>query len=221
MIKKTIEGILAGILISLGGSVFLALATTSTIDPPRVGNGFDGKVAGAFFFTVALLCICYKGYSLFTGKVGYLPESHTKEDVSVLLWGLLGNVIGTLVCGVLVALALPALHDNAEIISAAKLTQAWWQTLIRAFFCGILMYLAVSIFRDKKTPAAILFCVPVFILAGFEHSVADMFYFAAGYSFDLKTLLFIVVVLVGNALGGMILPALRILGEKTVKKEEN
>ena len=48
----------------------------------------------------------------------------------------------------------------------------------RVFFagvlCGILMYTAVWVYKQKNTAAAIFFCVPVFILAGFEHSIADM-----------------------------------------------
>lgn len=205
MIKKTVEGILAGILISIGGTVYLSC---------------QDKVVGALFFSVALLCICFKGYSLFTGKVGYIPEKHDKEAFSVLLWGLLGNLIGTVACGALLAVAIPAVKTAATVAVAAKLTQAWWQTLVRALFCGVLMYLAVSIYRDNKTPLAIVFCIPVFILSGFEHSIADMFYFAAGFSFDFKSLLFIVIVLVGNALGGMLMPFLRIVTQEKKPAEK-
>jgi len=51
--------------------------------------------------------------------------------------------------------------------------------------------------------------VPVFILAGFEHSIADMFYFCAGGQFTLEALVFILVVILGNAVGGIIIPAAR------------
>ena len=206
MIKKTIEGVLAGIMIAIGGSVFVAC---------------DDKVVGSVFFSVALLTICMKGYSLFTGKVGFIPQSHKKEDISALLWGLLGNLIGTVVCGLLVATALPKLHAASEVIAAAKLSQSFIETLIRAFFCGVLMYAAVSIFREHKSSLGIFFCVPTFILAGFEHLIADMFYLALGYSFDVKSLLFILTVLLGNALGAMTMTSLRLLGEKSEKKTQN
>ena len=202
MIKKTVEGILAGILISIGGAVYVACTD---------------KVVGAIFFSVALLCICYQGYSLYTGKVSFMLERHDKEAFAVLFWGLLGNVIGTLLCGVLVALGVPALHDAAEIIVEAKLTQEIWQTLIRSFFCGMLVYLAVVIFRDKKTPIGTLFCIPTFILAGFEHSIADMFYFFLGYSFTWQSALFLFVVVVGNSIGGLFLPFLRFICEHKSK----
>ena len=79
------------------------------------------------------------------------------------------------------------------------------------------MYLAVSIYRDNKTPMGILFCVPVFILAGFEHSIADVFYFGASGIFSLKVPLFFAVVMLGNSFGGLLLPFIN--GVKAMAKE--
>lgn len=200
MLNKIASGVCAGILISIGGSVFLSC---------------ENKVIGALLFTVALLCICYKGYSLFTGKVGYLPEKADKEAFSVLLLGLLGNAIGTVCCGFLLRVAVPAIGAAAETLCSGKLeTQALWQTFVRAVFCGILMYLAVSIFRDSKTPLAILFCIPVFILSGFEHSIADLYYFAASGIVSLRAFAFLWVVIAGNSVGGVLLGLLMKLGGK-------
>lgn len=205
ILRKITEGFMAGLLIAIGGAVYLAS---------------DNKVVGAVFFSVALLSICMKGYSLFTGKVGYLPEKHGKEAFSVLFLGLLGNFLATLLFGLLLSAALPNLHTTAAFLCAGKLAnQLWWQTLIRAFFCGVLMYLAVSTYRDNKTPLGILFCVPVFILSGFEHSIADMAYFATAREFSPKALLFLLLVLLGNAVGGMLLPALRLLTTPRKKEE--
>lgn len=196
MLRKLTDGILAGIMISLGGSVFVAC---------------DNRYIGAVLFTVALLCICIKGYALFTGKVGYIVLSHKKDDVSALLLSLLGNIIGSMGAGLLIMVALPKLKETALIMCQTKLTQNWYETLIRAFFCGILMFLAVSIYREKKSIVGILFCVPVFIVAGFEHSIADMYYFALSGIMSneaLKSVVFLALVVLGNALGGMLLPLL-------------
>lgn len=193
MLKKIMSGISSGIIISISGALYLAC---------------DNKYVGAVLFSVALICICHKGYSLYTGKIGFIPEKHGKEEFSVLLLGLLGNVIGTVLCGYLIRLGLPAVGEAAEAVCTGKLTQTFLQTLIRGFFCGVLMYLAVSIFRDKNTIAGIVFCIPVFILAGFEHSVADMFYFAASGIVSLKAFAFIWVVILGNSIGAMVLPAI-------------
>ncbi len=202
MLKNIINGIAAGTLIAIGGSVYMSC---------------DNKYIGAILFSVALLCICYKGYSLFTGKVGFMPEKHDGEAWSVLLWGLFGNFIATVGFGFLIRYANSAIGAAAEAACAAKLTQAMPQTLIRAFFCGILMYLAVSVYRDKQSIAGIFFCVPVFILSGFEHSIANMFYFGASGKIDLDVIIYLVIVIIGNAIGGIFLPLLSILCNKEKK----
>ena len=191
MLKKLLGGVAAGVVIGLGGSVFLAS---------------ENKVVGAALFTVALLCICCKGYNLYTGKIGFIPENHDREAVTELFLGLAGNVLGTLVSGLMLRAALPALGETATALATGKLSQTFLQTLLRGVFCGILMYLAVSIFKEKQTPLGVIFCIPVFILSGFEHSVADMFYFAAGSVFTLPAIGFIASVVLGNTLGGVLLP---------------
>ena len=195
MLKLTIDGIKAGIMIAIGGSVFLAC---------------ENRYIGAILFSVALLSICLKGYSLFTGKVGYLPENHSKKAVKILLCGLLGNIVSTILLGFAVSFANPALGEAAKVICEAKLSQEALQTFIRAFFCGVLMYMAVSTYREKNTLAGIFFCVPVFILSGFEHSIANMFYFGASGIVSLEAFAYIWTVILGNSIGGMLFPILKL-----------
>lgn len=199
MLKQIINGVFAGILISVGGAVYLSC---------------ENKYAGAVLFAVALLCICYQGYSLYTGKICYIPEKHTKDEFSVLLTGLLGNVTATTVCGYAIAYAIPKLKEVAFNSCTMKLEQNFLQTVIRAIFCGILIYLAVDIFKKHKTPLGIIFCIPVFILSGYEHSVADMFYFAASGIVSFKAFVFIWLVILGNTIGGMLIPSLSLIGGK-------
>ena len=206
MLRKIISGFLAGVLVSIGGTVYLSC---------------ENKSVGAVLFSVALLCICKKGYSLYTGKIGFIPERHGREDVSVLLFGLLGNILATLLCGFALRYALPAVYENAPLICAAKLSQSAGSTLIRAAFCGILMYLAVCIYRDRENIVGILFCIPVFILSGYEHSVANLFYFAAG-GFSWSAVLYIAIVFVGNTCGSMLFAILESVGkDKTENGKES
>ena len=198
MLKLIIDGIKAGIMIAIGGSVFLSC---------------ENRYIGAILFSVALLCICLKGYSLFTGKVGYLPENHSKEAVKILLCGLLGNIVSTILLGFAVSFANPALGEAAKVICEAKLSQEALQTFVRAFFCGVLMYMAVSTYREKGTLAGIFFCVPVFILSGFEHSIANIFYFGASGIINMDSIIYLAVVIAGNSVGGMAMPILNILGK--------
>ncbi len=202
MLKKVIDGVLAGIMITIGGCVFLSCASEGQ------------KYLGAVMFSVALLCICFRGYSLFTGKVGFIPEKHDKEAFSVLLLGLLGNAIGTIGGGFAAKYATPGIVAKATEICSLKLEQEIGQTLIRAVLCGILMYLAVSIYRENKSISGIFFCVPVFILSGFEHSIANMFYFAASEIVSLHAFGYLWLVILGNAIGGMLMPALSMIGGK-------
>lgn len=194
------DGILAGVMVSIGGTVLLSV---------------DNRYIGAALFSIALLVICYFGFNLYTGKVGFLWNSHGRAELSIAFLGLLGNLLGALLAGLLIAIALPQLRETAVAACEKRLMQLPVQTLLRGFFCGILMYSAVWIYREKKTAAGILFCIPVFILAGFEHSVADMFYFALAGLFTRKAVVFILLAVLGNSLGGMFIPAVQSLkGEK-------
>ncbi len=195
-VGMVVRGLQAGLLISIGGAVYLAFHDDT----------LASRAIGAVFFSVALLCICKMGYSLYTGKIGFMLERHDGEAVSVLLWGLLGDLLSTILLGSILRLGVPSAGETAAMLCAAKLGQAWWQTLIRSAFCGVLMYLAVAIYR-KGSIVGILFCVPVFILAGFEHSVADVFYFAAaGGALSVQSVIFITVAIIGNTIGAWVLP---------------
>lgn len=198
MLSKFCNGICAGLLITVGGCVFLSC---------------EDRTVGALFFCVALLCICMKGYSLYTGKICYIigdTKADAKNAWSVLLLGLAGNIAACLLCGLAVRYAIPNIGKAAEALCAGKLAaQTLPQTLIRAIFCGMMVYLSVAIYKEKNTPAGILFCIPTFILSGFEHSIADMFYFGAAADFSADAILFILVVIVGNSIGGLLLPLLQ------------
>ena len=203
VIRKTVSGFEAGLMVSIGGVVFLSC---------------DNRYVGAILFSMALLCICMKGYSIFTGKIGFIPEKHGKEEFSVLFLGLAGNFIGTLVCGLAFRYTFPAIGEAARVLCEGKLTQNVPQTLIRGIFCGVLMYMSVSIYRDKKSFLGIFFCIPTFILCGFEHTIADMFYFAASGIVSLEACGFLWIVMAGNVIGGMLMPLLSGIGDKENKK---
>ncbi len=205
IVKRIAEGFLAGMLISMGGAVFVAC-----YDPAIPYT----KYVGAVFFCMALLCICWKGFSLYTGKIGLVLQKHSKEDLSILLLGLLGNFIGTVVMGYLIAYAIPSIKEGAYALCAGKLEQGYLSALIRAVLCGIMVYLAVDIFNNHKSVLGVVFCIPVFILSGYEHSIADMFYFAASGIASWQALGYIWIIIIGNSLGALIIPALRMIGCK-------
>ncbi len=110
-----------------------------------------------------------------------------------------GNAIGTL-------LVAATQNVNTPEMVVAKLAMPWWLTFVKAIGCGILMYIAVDIYKTKQNYWGIITCIPAFILAGFEHSIADMFYiYCSNYchcgNITWKVGVFIIIVIVGNAIG--------------------
>ncbi len=208
--KKIIDGFLAGMLISLGGAVYLACRFGLTESP---AVPYYGQYVGALLFSMALLCICMRGYALYTGKIGLLPASHTKEDVSVLLLCLLGNVLGTVAFGYLIAYLFPHLKESAALLcgEAGKLGQGYHMGLLRAFLCGILVYLAIDLYRNNHSALGIVLCIPAFILSGYEHSIADMFYFAASGIASIEAFLYLMLIVLGNSAGALLIPLLQMI----------
>ncbi|MBQ7460216.1 MAG: formate/nitrite transporter family protein [Oscillospiraceae bacterium] len=182
----------AGIMIGIGGTIFVAS---------------DNRIIGAVLFSVGLLSICFFGMNLYTGKIGYIIGD---KDKLFYLFVWLGNLAGTVFTGALVRIAKPAYAEAAAKMLDAKFSMGFFQVLILSFFCGILMYIAVHNHREHPHSVSgvvgIFMCVTVFILAGFEHSIADMAYCAIGIrsAAELpKALLFILEVTLGNSLGAI------------------
>lgn len=77
---------------------------------------------------------------------------------------------------------------------------------VLGIFCGLLMYAAVEGYKRVQNPLILCFCVAVFILCGFEHCIADMFYYSLAGGWNGDVIVRILVITVGNSLGGMLLP---------------
>lgn len=186
------KAIAAGFSITIGATVYLVC---------------ENRVVGALLFSIGLFVICAFGMNLFTGKIGYVLDNKNHPNCFI-IW--LGNLLGCIIASGLVRLAKPALHETAAKLVAAKLELPWHSVLILGFFCGILMYLAVENYRSNPNDfgkvTGLFLCVSVFILCGFEHSVADMCYCVFGVSSvrELpRILLFLVLVSLANSAGAV------------------
>lgn len=188
-IQFLIKGILAGIFIGIGGMAFLSSPS---------------KIIGSILFSIGLFTILNFKLNLFTGKICYIIE---KKNYIEILLTLLGNIIGTFIFAELMMLAKGEVQQTAITMCENKLALDWWKILILGFFCNVLIYLAVHGFNHFDNPVnkffAIIFGVVVFIMCGFEHSIADMFYFFYAQSYSWHTLLFIFLVILGNLGGGI------------------
>ena len=194
-----LSGILAGVCIGLGGTVFLSL---------------DNKVLGALFFTVGLFTICTQGMHLYTGKVCYLFEKDLAYALDLIpIW--LGNLAGTFLLGTLVRCTriAPALVEKAQGLCETKLGDGLGSIFLLAVFCNMLIYIAVEGYNKNPHEVgkylALFFGVVVFILSGFEHCVANMYYFSIAGMWSGKTLLYVLVMTAGNSVGGWVFPVCR------------
>ncbi len=193
-LKILVRAILAGVMISIGGTIYLMC---------------ESKLLGAFLFSIGLYAICAFGLNLYTGKIGYAVDNKPKYLIELGIT-LLGNIIGTVACGYLLFLTRigDKLRSTASVISDVKLNDNLLSIFILAIFCGIIMYLAVDLFKrltDFGKYMGIFMGITVFILAGFEHCVANMYYFSAANMWTWKTALYVLVMIAGNSVGSILL----------------
>lgn len=199
--KIFLNAILAGLFIGIAGTVCMAV---------------PNAVMGAFLFGFGLLTIVSYGFKLYTGAIGYLAiqGKNTPRYLVELLLIWVGNLIGCFTVGQLVrqTRSFPGFAERVNAVCAAKVGDSLASWLILSFFCGILMYVAVETFKRKDELDAVVrvpvlfLCVAIFILSGFEHCIANMYYFSAADAWSWKALGAIGVMTLGNSLGGMLLP---------------
>ena len=202
---KTFTGaVLAGIAIGLGGLVFLSV---------------DNKVIGSFLFTIGLFTVCTMGFNLFTGKVCYTFQNDTAYKIGLpVIW--LGNLVGTGLtagCAWMTRVA-PAVSEKAMALCQTKLNDSILSLFFLGILCNIFIYIGVEGYKSNPHEfgkyLALVFGVMVFILCGTEHCVADMFYFWMAGAWSGQAVLRLLVITLGNAVGGVLLPLLRGLQNK-------
>ena len=190
-----INAILAGLCIGIGCNIYLSC---------------DSKYIGASLFSVGLITIITFGFNLYTGKVGYIITKGSKFIVDVLII-LFGNIIGCILFGLL----FPS--DVAAHMCFVKLSTDLLTIFYKSIMCGLLMFIAVDSYKINNNFLLTFLCIPTFILSKYEHSIADVVYLTMGGVFSPLSFRFIVVVILGNAIGGMLIPFCRKLKTKQYK----
>ena len=178
MIRKFIDAVFAGLSISIGALLYLTCTD---------------KVFGAIFFSVGLYTVLWFGFNLYTGKVGYVRKW---KEIPLMLFYILGNAVGCLVL-----FLFPEIRTD---MFEAKLAFPWYTVLAKSVICGILISIAVEQFK-RENAWAVLIAVPAFILCGAEHSIADIGYMILTRTFTLEAFGFLALVLVGNAVGSLLI----------------
>ena len=199
----SLKAIAAGFMISLGATVFLLQ---------------ENRIFSSFLFCLGLFVVCTFGLNLYTGRVGYLADNPWKNlRLVIISW--CGNFVGMQ----LSALLLGSTRIGASLAEAGqnlvdlKNADNPWSLFALGIYCGMLMYIAVACHnRGKKMGGpnllgyvGLVLCVMMFIHCGFEHSIADMFYYMiSGNMYTGAGFGVVLMVTLGNAVGGVAFRAL-------------
>ncbi len=188
------KGIYAGIMIGIGGTIYLSIAN---------------QVVGAILFAIGLLTICVYKMNLYTGMIGYILENKLGY-LKTLIFTLLGNLLGTIIAALLILnTRIANISIRAREMAIIKISDNYLSIFILSVFCGILMYIAVNNFKKGEDSIikylSIFICVVVFILCGFEHCIANMYYISLAKAWSFKSAISMLFMIFGNSVGAIIM----------------
>ena len=183
-------------MIAIGGTVFLSI---------------ENKVIGASLFSIGLFGVLIYNLNLYTGKIGYLITNFNLKYIKELIITLIGNFIGACSVGFILRYTriYDKIYEKSLMLAHTKLNDNILSIFILSIFCGLLMYYAVNGFKkqtDFGKYLVVYLGVAVFILCGFEHCIANMYYFSVADIWSLKTLGYTGIMVLGNSIGSFILP---------------
>ncbi|MBQ6880358.1 MAG: formate/nitrite transporter family protein [Bacteroidales bacterium] len=163
MIRLLRSSIFAGIAIGTAGFGFLASGVQSDT---------YGSLAGAVLFSFGLLTVVGYKLKLYTGTAGFIM----KNEIGNLFLILLGNIAGCLLMAMLSRVSPMDIQAAAQNILEARLRTGALRCGFLGIGCGFIMTTAVQFARQNQY-LPLLFGVPLFIMCGFTHCVADAFYY--------------------------------------------
>ena len=179
MSKDNRLSLFAGLLIGLGAYGFLAL----------------GGLTGAIIFAFGLIGVVLTGIPLYTGRAGVMTS--IPGIIKVWWW----NVVGAMAVGLVVAAIGGSMAESAYNTVAAHVAQGPWRGFLRAVGCGLVIDLSVWFYRSSKSLVPVLFGIPLFIVCGFYHSIADVVYIFGAWKWDIDLLWFYPIIVIGNYVG--------------------
>ena len=177
--------IFAGILISLGGIAYLKV----------------GGLSGALLFAFGLTSVVNYKLPLFTGRAGFVKLNANGLTELIVTW--LGNLVGCALIGTLVGGGDAVLRECSTAVISVRYCLGMTHVFFSGVLCGIIMTTAVK-FASKGNYIPLLLGVPLFIMCGFSHSIADLFYLSAmpfRMQFDSNIVVAYLVVFLGNFAG--------------------
>ena len=182
------KSVIAGIFIALGCMAYLK------------GGGY----LGAFLFSFGLLSVVLYSAPLYTGRAGFCS---TAEDLKYLPLVLLGNVVGTTILAGCAHGCFPDMVESAHKIIQDRVASSLYAGFFASVLCGFVMTTIVQFVRkqtdgcEPRNFLILILGIPLFILSGYWHSIADAFYYVVSGRFDISMLWLYPVTVVGNYLG--------------------
>ena len=179
---------MAGICIGIAGFGFLAIKDSNYI-------------AGCCIFAFALIAVVNYKLALYTGTAGFIR----KNEVGYLGIVLLGNIIGCATLSTLTRLSAMPVQDTAQALLQSRLNLGIINGGLLSIACGFIMTTAVT-FARKNNMLPLLFGVPLVIICGFPHCIADAFFYScvplAYWAEHLPQILpFYITIVAGNFVG--------------------
>lgn len=202
-----LKGILAGLAIGVGGFLYILMVFLI--------KGELGKVLGSTLFAVGLFTVCTFYLHLYTGKIGLVYEKQQTTTFYISLpVMLIGNAIGAIGLGVICYFSFRGLdiYEVARTTAYARLSfntfDDYLSCCIKSLLCGLCVYLAVKSFAYKRisiigTLLLVIF-VFIFVYCGFQHCIANMFYFGFANTWMWQTAVDLVLCILFNSIGPII-----------------
>ena len=192
MFRLIRSSILAGIAIGCGGYGFIASGIQSEA---------YGQLFGAILFSFGLITVVAYKLALYTGTAGFIK----KNEVGRLFVILGGNILGCVLMGLISRLSPLDMQDAAQNVLSLRLDRGPLRCGLLGIPCGFMMTTAVT-FARKRHYIPLLLAVPLFIVCGFTHCIADAFYYSCvPFEFikdhALQTLLVYMSIVLGNLVG--------------------
>ena len=222
-LKVLLFGIFAGLAIGLGSLVFTIVSTYA--------KSVGGQIFASALFSIGLILVCTLGLQLYAGKVGVVFDDREKlkENAINLPIMLVGNAIGAFTLGIICHFIFMNVPDIAvRILKISEGKTGSDTVFLQGIFCGALVYIAVYFFKNLQNYAmkiiGIITAVTLFVYCGFQHCIANMFYFGMAFNWNIDMLWNLLIVILTNSVGALLVRCLVHLAaiiSAPSKKEEN
>ena len=185
-LRYIVSSVFAGIAISIGCIAYLSSGS-------------------AWAFPIGLFIVCSFGLNLYTGKVCFAKL----KDIPDLIICLIFNILSAFGTGFIFGFCKPELIGNAKHLITIKYTEGYLSLVVLAILCNVLIFVAVGLYNSENLLSVsrlfgLYFATAIFVLCGFEHCVANAFYFGLAREVSVHSITFMIINIISNAIGGVL-----------------